>query len=162
MTGNSRSPYISFPVLTVVLTDRTIHAARQAPLHSVYLARIMEGSVAQRRAIDKIPPEILLLVFEEYCHSMAPLEPSTSNECRITYICRFWRMLSINLSTLWARLNVSVKTPISVLSIYLQRSNSLTLDIEVDLRHDPEDKAVRTHAAKLWEIIKSTAYRCAG
>ena len=131
----------------------------QAPLHSVYLARIMEGSIAQRRPIDKIPPELLLLVFEEYCRSMAPLEPSTSNECRITHICRFWRMLSIDLSTLWARLNVSVKTPISILSIYLQRSNNLTLDIEVDLRHDPEDKAIRTHATKLWEIIKSTAYR---
>lgn len=119
----------------------------------------MEGSIAQRRPIDKIPPEILLLVFEEFCRSMAPLEPSTSNECRITHICRFWRLLSLNFPTLWAKLNVSIKTPTSILSVYVQRSNSLALDMEVDLRHDPEDRAMRTHAMELWEIIKSTAYR---
>ncbi|KAF8967648.1 hypothetical protein BDZ97DRAFT_1916597 [Flammula alnicola] len=119
----------------------------------------IEGDTVISRPIGTIPVEILILIFEEYCRAWDSSATSTLPELHITHVCQYWRSIAINLSTLWTRLVILPWTPPFIATIYLQRSQSLPLDLEIDLRYDALDAAKHERVLGTWKAIKSSVSR---
>ncbi|KDR80559.1 hypothetical protein GALMADRAFT_1091355 [Galerina marginata CBS 339.88] len=111
------------------------------------------------RPVDSIPIEILVLIFEEYCRACNSTDSLSHPELHITQVCKYWRSIVIHVPNLWTKLVITPHTPSRLVATYLQRSQQLPLDLEVDLRHDAADTAKREHALTTWMAIKSTSPR---
>ncbi|KAF8202242.1 hypothetical protein BJ912DRAFT_434301 [Pholiota molesta] len=117
------------------------------------------GRMTRKNTIEIIPPEVLLLVFEEYCRKSPQFGSSTPLEFHLTHVCQYWRSLALGISTLWTKLSIASNTPLPIALAYLHRSQSLPLDLDVDLRHDAADEKERQHILELWGTIKLNSHR---
>lgn len=115
--------------------------------------------MTRRNIIEIVPPEVLLLVFEEYCRNSPQFGSSTPLEFHLTHICQYWRSLGLGISTLWTKLSITSATPLPIALVYLHRSQCLPLDLDVDLRHNATDEKERQHILELWGAIKSNSHR---
>ena len=113
----------------------------------------------QRCPINDLPPEILILVFEEYCSVWDPTNNVLLPELRLTQVCQYWRSIAINLSRLWTRIVASPQTPSHVIPTYLKRSQALSLDVDIDLRHETSDGTRGEQVLRTWNAIKPSAFR---
>lgn len=109
--------------------------------------------------IESIPVEILLLIFEEYCRAGGPTNSGSLPELLLTQVCAYWRLLAVHVPTLWTTLTITPQTPSHVVNAYLQRSQQLPLDLEIDLRHDSTDVFKREQALAAWMAVKPSSAR---
>ncbi|KAF8909353.1 hypothetical protein CPB84DRAFT_1510982 [Gymnopilus junonius] len=109
--------------------------------------------------IESIPVEILLLIFEEYCRAWSKTKTCSLPELLLTQVCAYWRALAVQVPTLWTTLTITSQTPSHVVVAYLQRSQQLSLDLEIDLRHDSVDIVKREQALAAWTAVKPSSAR---
>lgn len=112
-----------------------------------------------RCPINDLPPEILILIFEEYCNTWGLTNNVLLPELRLTQVCQYWRSIAINLSSLWTRIVASPLTPSHVIPTYLERSRALPLDVDIDFRYEPSDGTRRGQVLRTWNAIKPSAFR---
>ncbi|KAF9054401.1 hypothetical protein BJ165DRAFT_712690 [Panaeolus papilionaceus] len=111
-------------------------------------------------AIACIPVEILTIIFEEVCTSTTSNnELDVRPEFTISHVCQHWRAVATNLPGLWNNFVASASTPSHITSLYIERSQELCLDLDLDLRHDASDHSRRASALALWSLIKTTTSR---
>jgi hypothetical protein len=112
--------------------DKEVDATRQL-LHSLLTRR---NALA---LISLLPPEILARVF----HFLALEEPPHSGTrnfgwIRTTHVCRHWRQVALDDSSLWARISgVSTKWNTAWISEMLARARNAPLEINIDLAEIP-------------------------
>ena len=111
------------------------------------------------RPIETIPTEILILIFKQFCYASTSAEPSSTPQLHLAQICHHWRSVVLDLPTLWTKLAVSSRTPPHIVSTHLQRSQQLSLDVEVDLRHDATDMVTHERVLTTWNLLQTTAFR---
>jgi len=78
----------------------------------------------QHCPINDLPPEILILIFKEYCIACGPTSNVLLPELRLTQVCQYWR--SITPPGLWTKIVASPRTPFHVIPTYLERSQALS------------------------------------
>ncbi|KAF8486841.1 hypothetical protein DFH94DRAFT_849382 [Russula ochroleuca] len=106
-------------------------------IKAVDAAKLLLRSLLARRnalaPISVLPPEILARVF----HFLVFEDPACSREqnlgwIRATHVCRFWRQVALNDSSLWATISgISAKT--ELISEMWARSRNVPLDIDIHL-----------------------------
>ncbi|KIM44512.1 hypothetical protein M413DRAFT_442480 [Hebeloma cylindrosporum] len=106
----------------------------------------------ERCPIKDLPPEILILIFEEYCNAWSPTNNVLLPELRLTQICQYWRWIAIDHSKMWTRIVASPQTPPYVIPTYLERSRARPLDLDIDLRHEASD-GTRVNNAFRWRRL---------
>ncbi|KAF9563964.1 hypothetical protein CPC08DRAFT_299503 [Agrocybe pediades] len=110
------------------------------------------------RPFETIPTEILMVIFEEYCHTARESEETTYfPELLLTRVCCYWRSVAVSLPTLWTKLAITSLVPSEVVRTYLERALHHPLDLEVDLQCDSFDHAEREHALDIWRLLLTRA-----
>ncbi|KAF9453526.1 hypothetical protein P691DRAFT_771299 [Macrolepiota fuliginosa MF-IS2] len=112
--------------------------------------------------LPNLPIDILYLIFDIY----QSIEQSPHPGLRLTQVCSHWRYAGLDSSRLWNNFCVSLKTPIPIISLYLQRSRNTPLIIDCDLRHakrlsnSPEVVLREAHCHSLiWSLVTGAASR---
>ena len=113
----------------------------------------------RRCPINDLPPEILILIFKEYCNAWGPTSNVLLPELRLTQVCQYWRSITTTLPDLWTKIVASPRTPFHVIPTYLERSQALFLDVNIDLRYEASDGTRREQTLKTWNAIKLSAFR---
>ncbi|KAF8498179.1 hypothetical protein F5888DRAFT_1693232 [Russula emetica] len=107
--------------------DKEVDATRQ----------LLRSLLTRRNAlapISLLPPEILGRVF----HSLALDEPPYSNQqnfgwIRTTHVCRHWRQVALDDSSLWARISgIPIDLNTALISEMLARARNALLEIDFD------------------------------
>ncbi|KAF9475222.1 hypothetical protein BDN70DRAFT_269971 [Pholiota conissans] len=128
-------------------------------LNSLFSLKQAAGFSARRRPIETLPSEVLLLIFEAYCRRLPQDESLPPLEFNITHVCQYWRALALGLSALWANISITSNTPLPIALAYIQRSQNLPLDLDVDLRYDPTNEREHENILELWKTIKVNSHR---
>jgi hypothetical protein len=113
------------PVVAISAVDREIDSARQ----------FVRSLLTRRNAlvpVSLLPPEILSRVF----HLLKEAVPRSHGGrklgwIRVTHVCRHWRQVALNDSSLWARI-WGTPTSAKWISEMLTRAKNAPLDIELD------------------------------
>ena len=98
--------------------------------------QFLHSQLARRNALTPIyvlPPEVLALVF----HFLVFEDPACSREqnlgwIRATHVCRFWRQVALDDSSLWATIS-GISANIVLISEILARSRNAPLNINIRL-----------------------------
>ncbi len=129
-------PSYSTPSRTGIHDHSTRVAAIYAVDKGIDAAREFVRSLLTRRnalmPISLLPPEILAWVFHLLVHEEWPLTGSRNlGWIKVTHVCRHWRQVALDNSSLWARIwDFSVNT--KWISEILARAKNAPLDIELD------------------------------
>ncbi|PPR03187.1 hypothetical protein CVT26_008036 [Gymnopilus dilepis] len=119
----------------------------------------VEADTCLASPIESVPVEILFLIFEEYCSSWSPTKSGSLPQLLLTQVCAHWRTIAIDLPTLWTTMAITPQTPSHVVAAYLQRSQQLPIDLEIDLRHESTNLVKRDQALAAWTAVKPSSSR---
>ncbi|KAG8934234.1 hypothetical protein FRC01_004314 [Tulasnella sp. 417] len=78
--------------------------------------------------IHQLPPEILSEIFITACDG-SPYIPIV-----VSHVDSHFRAIAESTALLWARIDINL--PLPLLSLFLERSNSVLLDVQIDLRYE--------------------------
>src|SRR6266481_5601827 len=125
------------------------------------LRRQRDSLKNQIAPISSLPNELLSAIFE-HCYPPSPsLRTGPPIEIVLSHINQRFRDIAMNTRLLWARIEVSLRTPFDKAIAYLQRSMTSPFDLYIvidttlgsDLQSDP-------YTISEWEIIMSYMARC--
>lgn len=94
-------------------------------------------------AIDTLPSEILVIIFEEAqfisaFHRLVPFELVCS------HVCSRWRSIALEAPSLWSTIVAAECKPIDKLVTYLERSKAYPLHIRFDYTHEGREEHVQS------------------
>lgn len=126
----------------------------------------LENDIAKHRAsatpIDRVPSEILTLIFEKY------VKHQPTNVRRLLQVCRLWYRLAIDTPSLWTYIHIraNLSDPMSYTSnlryvqVCCKRSKSALLHIDMDFRCFPTHYEYVDNRLYpiLWELTEGTQH----
>lgn len=123
----------------------------------------LEVSYAHR--VVPLPPELLSIIFL-YIHHHTSDGLSAKDTSRlpliVSHVSQLWRDVALSIAALWTDIYISPPCSLDLLSIYLDRSGSHSLDLSILLRHHNQPTGfgdIRSVAA-LCSILGPHLYRC--
>ena len=132
---STHAPYYGLPPLQ----DGTPNLSTEGLERTVSDLRMQLLSVSallnSRRPINGLPPEILLIIFQNV-RDLSPasehdLRPSAPRWYCILGVCRYWRTLALNTPVLWTTLSVGPSVLPSTFNFLLDNSRQLPICVEL-------------------------------
>ena len=131
------------------------------------MRRQRNSLINQIAPISSLPNELLSAIFE-HCHPPSPsLRTGPPIEIVLSHINQRFRDIAMNTRLLWARIEVSFRTPFDKVIAYLQRSRTSPFDLYIDLDTNLGSGSdlrlgtdVQLYTISEWETIMSYMTRC--
>ncbi|TFK93219.1 hypothetical protein K466DRAFT_658672 [Polyporus arcularius HHB13444] len=140
----------------------SLHDLIELDLHTARIASVIRGRVNTHAAVNKLPDELLALIFEyalpwrnNGLHSRGYWKASHRSDMLaripLTHVCRRWRTAAVGTATLWSIIDEDLN---HLQDVFLDRSGDATIQALVRYTIDrPTGTHIARHAERLNDLF---------